>query len=260
MSTSILNARNILVERGGVRLLDAVDINVDAGELVGLVGPNGAGKSTLLGVLAGLDKPDSGTVHWQGTSINELSERRRAQQIGWMEQLSAPHWPVSVEHLVMLGRLPFLTRWQSPAQRDHDSVEAALRATDCLSLRERRVNTLSGGELTRVMLARVLATDPQLLFADEPIAALDIGHQLQTLDVLRAFASGEKGCLVVLHDLSLASRYCDRLVLLDRGRCIASGVAKEVLTEQSVRDVYGVDVMAIGPEGNVLYPLNRSER
>lgn len=258
MSKTLLSASNISVERSGSQLLNAVDIDVKAGELVGLIGPNGAGKSTLLSVLAGLDTPNTGAVQWLDAPLSQLSDRQRAQQIGWMEQLSAPHWPVSVEHLVMLGRLPYLTRWQSPTESDHANVEAALEATDCVALRERRVNTLSGGELTRVMLARVLATEPQLLFADEPIAALDIGHQLQTLDVLRAFATSERGCLVVLHDLSLASRYCDRLVLLNDGRCVASGVAKDVLTEQIVRDVYGVEVMAIGPEGSVLYPINLS--
>jgi len=259
MKDSLLSAHDITLIRGGAKLLNDVNLELNPGELVGLIGPNGAGKSTLLSVLAGLDKADNGGVHFRNKPIQHLKDNERAQSIGWMEQLSAPHWPVTVEHLVMLGRIPYLTRWQSPSEYDHERVREAIAHTDCDGLIRRRVDTLSGGELTRVMLARVLATDPQILLADEPIAALDIGHQLQILDVLRQFATGDKGCVVVLHDLSLASRYCDRLVLLDQARNVASGTPAKVLTTEIVRKVYGVETMGVGPDNNMLYPIKLSD-
>lgn len=259
MTTQLLSAQNISVRRGLAELLDDVSLELGTGELIGLIGPNGAGKSTLLSSLAGLEKNFTGVVQYQSQSIHQLKDAERAQQIGWMEQLSAPHWPVSVEQLVMLGRIPYLSRWQSPSKHDHACVDKAINATDCDNLVGRRVDTLSGGELTRVMLARVLATEPQVLLADEPIAALDIGHQLQIMDVLRNFASGEKGCVVVLHDLSLASRYCDRLVLLDQGKNVASGAPSDVLTPDKVREVYGVETMSVGPDDSMLYPIKLSD-
>lgn len=259
MPTSLLSAQNVTLKRSGATLLNHVNLDLQAGELVGLIGPNGAGKSTLLGLLAGLDKPDAGDVHYRNQPIQQLSDNQRAQHIGWMEQLSAPHWPVTVEHLVMLGRIPYLTRWQSPSADDHERVHGALLATDCHHLTQRRVDTLSGGELTRVMLARVLASEPQVLLADEPIAALDMGHQLQILDVLRQFANGDNACVVVLHDLSLAGRYCDRLILLDQGENVASGAPRDVLTQHTVREVYGVETVAAGPDGNMLYPIKLSD-
>lgn len=259
MSNSMLSANNISLKRGNATLLDNVNLDLHPGELLGLIGPNGAGKSTLLSLLAGLDKANTGQIHYQNAPLAQLTDNQRARTIGWMEQLSAPHWPVSVEHLVMLGRIPYLSRWQTPSIHDHDRVKKALSATDCEALVGRRVDTLSGGELTRVMLARVLATEPQVLLADEPIAALDIGHQLQILDVLRNFASGEHACVVVLHDLSLASRYCDRLILLDKARNVASGIPSDVLTSEIIREVYGVETMAAGPDGSMLYPVKLSD-
>jgi len=258
MTNSLLSAHNINLSRGGVKLLSGVNLELYPGELVGLIGPNGAGKSTLLSVLAGLEKFGEGEVCFRNKPIQHLKDNERAKNIGWMEQLSAPHWPVTVEHLVMLGRIPYLTRWQSPSDYDHERVADAISRTDCGNLVGRRIDTLSGGELTRVMLARVLATDPEILLADEPIAALDIGHQLQILDVLREFSTGDKGCVVVLHDLSLASRYCDRLVLIDQAKNVASGTPTEVLTTQTVRQVYGVDTMGVGPDSRMLYPIKLS--
>lgn len=258
-SRPLLEARSIGVTREGARLLDKIDFDIATGELIGVIGPNGAGKSTLLGVLAGLDTADSGHVLFEGVDLAKLRDRERAREIAWMDQLAAPHWPVSVEHLVMLGRIPHLSAWQTPSDTDQHAVHEALQATDCNTLMGRRVDTLSGGELTRVMLARTLAAEPRLLFADEPIAALDIGHQLQTMDVLRNFARGPRSAVVVLHDLTLAARYCDRLVLLQHGTCVAAGDHAVVLSEDNIRRVYGVDIVKTGPEGTVLYPVRRSD-
>jgi len=257
-SATLLTANNIAVTRGDKQLLSGVSLEVHSGELVGLIGPNGAGKSTLLSVMAGLIQSDSGNVELLENDLSAYSSRERAREIGWMEQLSSAHWPVTVEHLVTLGRLPYLTRWQKLSASDQAIVERALMSTDCLSLRGQQVTTLSGGELTRVMLARVLASEPRILLADEPIAALDIGHQLQTMDLLRQFAHAEQACVVVLHDLSLAARYCDRLYLLHESELVASGAVASVLGKENLRQVYGVEVIAGCDEVPWIVPVRRS--
>ena len=256
-TSPLLQGRNLCVERGRKRLLDDISIEVHSNELVGLVGPNGAGKSTLLGVLAGLETPKQGEVILQGRALRRYRDNERAQKMGWLEQFSASHWPVSVEHLVTLGRLPYLSRWRAPDADDLQKVEAAMAATDCLGLRHQSVTTLSGGELTRVMLARVLASEPDLLLADEPVAALDIGHQLQTMEQLKQFTASGRGCLVVLHELSLAMRFCDRLYLLDDAKVVATGAPKDVLTAENIREVYGVEIETTGGSTPQIIPLSR---
>jgi len=247
--SSLLHAESLTVQRGNAVLLDGVSLQVSADELIGVIGPNGAGKSTLLSMLAGLERPQQGQVQLQGLPIYEYGDSERAQRIGWLEQFAAAHWPVSVEHLVALGRLPFMSGWHRLTDRDHQIVHQAMLATDCVTLSEQRVDTLSGGELTRVMLARVLASEPQLILADEPVAALDISHQLQTMQLLREFCSLGRACVVVLHDLTLASHYCDRLYLLDGGRCVATGTPAEVLTKDNLRDVYSVEISTSSVSG-----------
>jgi len=257
-SGSVLSATAINVSRGGKSLLTDVSLEVNPGELVGLIGPNGAGKSTLLSIMAGLTLPDRGEVELLERPLSSYASRERAQTIGWMEQLSAAHWPVTVEHLVTLGRLPYLSAWRQSNRHDQDIVSKALSDTDCLHLKDRKVTQLSGGELTRVMLARALASEPTILLADEPIAALDIGHQLQTMDLLRAFASDSRACLVVLHDLSLAARYCDRLFLLHESEVVTSGEVASVLSTETLKEVYGVEVMTGFDEVPWIVPVRRS--
>ena len=256
----LLEGHDLSVLRGQKHLLDSVTVHVGTDELVALVGPNGAGKSTLLSVLAGLESPKRGQVLLQGKPLKSYSDNERAREIGWMEQFSAAHWPVSVEHLVTLGRLPYLSGWKDPDNDDMQKVEAAMAATDCLSIRKQRVTTLSGGELTRVMLARVLASEPSVLLADEPVAALDIGHQLQTMEQLKSFSCGGRSCLVVLHDLTLAMRYCDRVYLLHDAKLVAEGSPHEVLTKQNIRDVYEVEIENTGSDVPAIVALSRSLR
>lgn len=248
----------VSVKSGQKSLVSDVSIKIHAGEIVGLIGPNGAGKSTLLAALAGLNSKRQGEVLLEGKAIDKYSPGERAQRIGWMEQFAASHWPVSAEHLVTLGRLPYLSRWQGPGPEDQVIIERAMQATDCLAFRQQSVNTLSGGELTRVMLARVLASEPLIILADEPVAALDIGHQLQTMEQLTTYANNDRGCLVVLHDLALAARYCSRLYLMNASRIVAEGLPAEVLSRENLRDVYAVELESTGDENPFVIPVSRS--
>ena len=254
---SRLVATSLIISKSRKRIIDDVSLHVNAGELVGLIGPNGAGKSTLLASLAGIDKSDSGSITIDGQELHTIDARQRALQIAWVEQLGSVHWPVSVERLVMLGRIPHLPAWSNATNTYQIAVENALVQADCQSLRDRKVTTLSGGERSRVLLARALAAEPDLLFADEPVSALDLGHQLQTMQLLRDFSRENRAALVVLHDLSLAARYCDRLYLINNGKIAAHGAVAAVLSPKNLADVYGVSVISGCEQVPWIVPVSR---
>ncbi len=239
-----LQATSVTITRAERNIVNDVSLQVFAGELVGLIGPNGAGKSTLLAALAGIDPTAHGSIELDGHPLRSLSPAERALQIAWVEQTGSVHWPVTVERLVMLGRIPHLPVWCRATDMDQQAVETALSLSDCQSLRLRQVNTLSGGERARVLMARALAAEPSLLFADEPISMLDLSHQLQTMQLLRDFARDDQAAVVVMHDLSLAARYCDRLYLMHEGSMAAAGAVAEVLSPTNLATVYGVSVIS----------------
>lgn len=239
-----LNASALHFSIDSAQILNDVSIQVMPGELIGLIGPNGAGKSTLLSLLAGLSTPSSGNVMLDQQPMSTLTAASRAKKIGWLEQIGHIHWPLSVRRLVSLGRFPHLSPWQKTSDKDEQAIQTALEQTNSTHLQDRDAMTLSGGERARVLLARVLAAQPSLLLADEPVSSLDLAHQLQTMNVLRQFAQENQSCIVVLHDLSLAARYCDRLYLMHQGRVMAEGNAAAVLSNDNIREVYGVEVIA----------------
>ncbi|HPY40460.1 MAG TPA: ABC transporter ATP-binding protein [Thiolinea sp.] len=238
---SLLEAVDISYQRNQQLLLQDIQLELHAGELIGLIGPNGAGKSTLLKILAGLQKPQTGLVKFQDQALSKLSIKERSQQIAWLAQGGSIHWPLTVERLVALGRLPHLAAWQQAASQDQVAIEQAIQQTGIEHLRTRDATTLSGGERTRVLLARALAAEPTILLADEPIAALDPGYQLQTLELLRAFSQEQRACIVVLHELSLAARYCDRLYLLKSGCIVDTGSITKVLSAENLKNVYHIE-------------------
>lgn len=238
---SLLAARDIAFQRNQQLLLQNIHLELNAGELVGLIGPNGAGKSTLLKILAGLQKPSCGVVHFADQALTKLSAKERSQKLAWLAQGGSIHWPLSVERLVALGRLPHLAPWQAINANDQTAIEQAIQHTGIEHLRHRDATTLSGGERTRVLLARALAAEPMVLLADEPIAALDPGFQLQTLELLRHFSQGQRACIVVLHELSLAARYCDRLYLLKSGSIVDTGSVAKVLSAENLKNVYHIE-------------------
>jgi iron complex transport system ATP-binding protein len=161
--------------------------------------------------------------------------------MGYLVQGAMAYWPFSVEKVIELGRIPYQKWWQQASGEDQQKVEAAMTKTETLAFRNRIVTTLSGGEQTLVMLARIFATEPELIFADEPVAALDPYHQLHVMEILRNHAAENRAAIVVLHDLSLAARFCDRLYLLNHGKLDCSGSVSDVLTRENIARVYGVD-------------------
>ncbi|WP_119677598.1 ABC transporter ATP-binding protein [Indioceanicola profundi] len=229
---------------GSRTVLAGVELRIGPGELVGLIGPNGAGKSSLLRCMAGLAQPRGGKVLLDGQPLDKVPANRRAQRLAYLAQGAEVHWPLTVERLVALGRLPHLGPWSRPDDADTHAIERAMELCDVASLRSRTATTLSGGERARVLLARALAAEPALLLADEPVAGLDPYHQLQVMDVLCARAAAGTGVLMVLHDLTLAARFCSRVALLHQGRVAADGPPGEVLRPGLLEEVYGVRMAA----------------
>lgn len=239
----MLEAIGIDVRFGGKAILDRVSVGLAPGALIGLIGPNGAGKTTLLRALAGLLPLSGGEVRCDGRALAAYRPAERARRIAYLAQNGAAHWPLSVEGLVRLGRLPHRRGWHGADPRDDEVVAGMLEATGIATLRDRRVGTLSGGERVRALLARALAVEAPFLLVDEPVAALDPYHQLEIMELLRATAGRGTAVAAILHDLTLAARFCDRLVLLGAGRVLAEGVPDQVLTEAKLADAFQVSTV-----------------
>lgn len=251
---TLLDADGIAVTLEQRPILSGVDLHIRRGEFVGLIGPNGAGKTTLLRVLANLLRADAGGVRLEGAALEALPPRRLARRVAYLAQGAPAHWPLRVDTVVALGRLPHLEWWQRPGKTDAAAIERALAMAEVAHLRERIVTTLSGGERMRVLLARIFASGPELILADEPVAALDPYHQLHVMEILRDHAhraqARQGAVLAVLHDLNLAARFCDRLVLLAEGRLVCAGGVREVLVNEHLRSVYGVEARIVDEGGD----------
>ena len=226
-----LVARGLAVTAGTRRLLDAINFDLAPGSLVGLIGPNGAGKSTLLRALAGLSRPQAGVVALDGQPVADLPPQERARRIGYLPQTFQPAWDYSVRTVVELGasRLPGTER----------RIDEILRVHDLVDLAERRWSRISGGERARALLAATLIAEPTVLLADEPGASLDIGHRIDLMRRLHAYAR-ERIVVLVLHDIEHAVRACDRLVLLEQGRVVCDGPAEDVARTSDLDRVFGV--------------------
>lgn len=235
-----IRAETLGVALGGRSVLRGLNAEFGPGALVGVIGPNGAGKSTLARTLLALVRPAEGRVLVDGEDAAEMRRPDLARRIAYLPQGQALHWPLTVERLVGLGRLPHLGPLSRLAAADKAAVEQAMIRADVADLRHRVATELSGGERARVLLARALAVEAPALIADEPLASLDPGHQIEVMELLAAEARGGALVIVILHDLTMAARYCDRLLLLDRGRVVAEGAVDAVLDEQRLADIYGV--------------------
>ena len=238
----------LTVVLGGRPVVDEVDLEVETGEWVALIGPNGAGKTTVLRAIARL-VPFSGSIELAGRPTAAMSRGELSRLLAVVPQEpSTPPW-MTVGEYVLLGRTPHLGPLAKEGERDREAAARALARLDLLGYGERRLGTLSGGEKQRVVVARALAQQAQIVLLDEPTAALDIGHQQQALELLDQLRSESSLTLVAaMHDLTLAAQYADRMVLLDQGRVVADGTPPEVLTEEAIARHYGatIDVVPVG--------------
>lgn len=232
------------------RLYD-VTAQLRAGRVTAIVGPNGAGKSTLLATLAGLIAPASGTVTLQSRLVAQLNSDDRARRIGYLPQSGEVAWNLSVRTLAGLGRLPHRTS----AAENAAVVADVLSALDLTAFADRPLTTLSGGERARAMLARVLATQPEWILADEPLAALDLSHQRNLAMRFRSLAAEGKGVVLVVHDLALAMNYADHVIVLDQGRVAAQGTPEIALSEAVIAKVWNLDGHWLGNPGHMALAL-----
>lgn len=247
------------VDLGPRKVLHGIDARISPGTLVGIVGPNGAGKSTLARAIMGLIKPHSGQVLLADVPVLDLSRSSLARRIAYLPQNQTVHWPLTVERLVSLGRLPHLAPFSRIDANDQAAVERAMERAEVAHLRDRPVTELSGGERARALIARALAVEAPALIADEPLTALDPGHQLQLMELLKAEAAAGKLVIAILHDLAMSARFCDRLILLHEGRLIADGEPTAVLTPRNLRECYDICAWIGTIEGqDVVLPIARS--
>ncbi|MCW5702383.1 MAG: ABC transporter ATP-binding protein [Xanthobacteraceae bacterium] len=237
---TLLTTHDLGVALAGRTVLTDVSLSLSAGHLVALVGPNGAGKTTLLRAIAGL-VPSTGAVHILGDALAALSLRERAKRFAYLPQGHVVHWPLPARDIVALGRFPHgVTDPARMTGRDIEAVSRAMQAADVAEFAERRVTELSGGERSRVALARVLAVEAPVILADEPVASLDPRHQIDVMQTLRSAADGGTLVIVVTHDLGLAARFADQVLVLSAGRLIAQGAPADSLSDQVMREVFRV--------------------
>jgi iron complex transport system ATP-binding protein len=249
-----LRTDGVSFRRGGRMLIDGIDCTVDAGSLTALVGPNGAGKSTLLHVIAAAEAPTAGAMELGGIDARSMRRRTRARYTALVEQQAETELDLTVLDVVLLGRNPHLSMLGSPGPADVEIAHAALHRAGADELVDRRFQRLSGGERQRVLLARALSQEPTLLLMDEPTNHLDIQAQLHTMELMRSLADNGTAILAALHDLALAARYADQVIVVDHGRVVASGSPGDTLTPELIRLVYGVraDVLPHPVDGTPL--------
>ncbi|MFE0138273.1 ABC transporter ATP-binding protein [Streptomyces sp. NPDC059037] len=241
-----LSARELTLAYEDREVVHALDLAIPDGEVTVIVGPNACGKSTTLRALGRLLKPKSGAVLLDGEALAKLPTKKIAQQIGLLPQTPVAPEAITVGDLVARGRQPHQSWWQQWSDEDEKAVTEAMERTDVSALAERSVDELSGGQRQRVWIAMALAQDTDLLLLDEPTTYLDISHQVEVLDLVRQL-NHDRGrtVVVVLHDLNQAARYADHLVAMKEGRIVAEGAPADVVTEELVREVFGLECVVV---------------
>jgi iron complex transport system ATP-binding protein len=235
----LLKAKNIFGGYDQETVIKDVSLEIKKGDFLGIIGPNGSGKSTLLKLMSRVLTPQKGVVLFEEKDVLRMNLREFCRKVAFVQQDTLINFSFSVWEIVLMGRIPHLKKLQFETKKDWAIAQNALGLLDALGLKEKAIDELSAGERQRVIIARALTQEPILLFLDEPTSHLDIGHQIQILDLLKKLNRQQNLTVVmVIHDLNLASEYCQRLILLDRGRVFIEGTPEEVLTYQNIEEVY----------------------
>ena len=245
-----LEIRNLTLRRGYNLIVSDASISFCSGEFVAILGANGAGKTSLIRGALGVEKLDGGVSSLDGEPVFKLSAIQRAQRIAYLPQIRSLAWPVTVRDVVSLGR--YCHGFGKLLPKDHEVIGEALRKCSLEHLSNRKTDSLSGGEIARVHCARMLATDAQLMIADEPTLSLDPYHQFQIMNIFSEFVSNGGGVLVVLHDIQMAAKYASRLVWMKNGSIVGDGDISETLNENMIKNVYGVTSKVSDQEVNLL--------
>lgn len=250
MNKTALTVRGLVSRREHAVILDRIDLAFDTGQVTAIVGPNGAGKTTLLRHLAGLDAPAAGRVELRGEPLASLAPALRALSIAYLPQAASAYWPLRAQDLVALGRLPHGANLSRPLRtQDAQAIQRALERVDGTGLAHRPIDTMSQGERARMMMARALATEAAIFLADEPVASLDPAYALESMGILRAEAARGACVIVVLHDLGLAARFADRIVVLANRKVAADGPPAVALAAGVIEAAYGVTFRHVTVDG-----------
>ncbi len=258
---SIMNVRDLSFSYGDTRVLNNVSMDFFQGTFYGIIGPNGCGKSTLLKNLYGYLSPETGNIEIDGMDIAQMKARERSRHIAYVPQETSPGFDFSVFEMVAMGRNPYHSGMASLAKEDMAHIKDAMAETSTLELAAKNINELSGGEKQRVILARAFAQDSDIILMDEPVSMLDINHQVEIMDLARSLADKKsKTIICVLHDLNLAALYTQHIFIMSDGHVVGAGMPHEVLTEEIITGVYGVDVY-VGDNAvtgtKIVIPLSR---
>ncbi|MDD2666563.1 MAG: ABC transporter ATP-binding protein [Methanocellales archaeon] len=238
-----LDIKGISFSYDSVKALDNITFEVNEGEILGVTGPNGSGKTTLLRCINRVLKPKIGTIFLDKEDILELDRKEIAKNIGVVPQNATIHFPFTVFDIVLMGRTPHLGRLDRETSKDLEVAKNAMRITNTQHLADRLIDEVSGGEKQRIIIARALTQEPKILLLDEPTLHLDINHQLEVLELIKRLARKNRLIVVLVsHDLNLANRYCDRLMLINSSKIHAIGKPQEVLTRENIEDVYNIEV------------------
>lgn len=243
---SPIDVENISWQEGKAEILKDIGFQLEKGSFTGIIGPNGSGKTTLLRNMSAWYKPRQGTILINGENISSFSSKELAREMAVVTQNPGVDFEFTAHDVVLMGRSPYIPRFGSETEEDMKKTKEVMELTKTWDFRDRLVTDLSAGELQRVAIARALAQDTPILLMDEPISNLDINHQVQIMDLIKDYQK-KRGLtvIVVLHDLNMAARYCEGLILLSKGKIFSLGDTNKVLTIDNIREVYGLDVHII---------------
>jgi iron complex transport system ATP-binding protein len=246
MNNMVFKIHGVECSYGSHQALKGVSLDIAPGNFLGIVGPNAAGKSTLLKTIAATLKPTQGVVYFRGEDLTKISRRDLARQVAVVPQEIEMHFPFSVMEVVLMGRHPHLDRFDRESEHDYEIVRKSMESANCWHLKDRNVLELSGGERQKVILARALAQEPQIILLDEPVAHLDLSAQLEVLNLLKEMNTSHGVTVVgILHDLNLAAQFSQQLIILHQGQIYMAGTPEDVLTAETIKQVYNTDVMVI---------------
>jgi len=259
MSNTAITVNNLLFVRENRNIINEISFSVSNGEFVGIIGPNGAGKSTLIKLILGLLKPDSGDIRIESRNIKEYSPKELYKKFAFVPQENNLDFPITVLETVLLGRIPHLSRFHLENDNDYKVAQEALAAAGIKDFSDRFSNQLSMGEKQLVTIAKALAQETNFIFLDEPTSSLDVSHTIQIMEILKDLTAKGKTIVSAIHDLNTASRYCDKILIINNGSISGFGKAEEVFTKEIIQDAFKVNVNIQVSEltGNIIIePIN----
>ena len=260
MTSGFMKLENISFSYETSPVIKDFSVEIQEQDFIGLIGPNGSGKSTLLKVMGGILEPDTGSVQFKESPITRINKKLFAQSVSWIPQDHPMVFPFKVSEIVLMGRHPYLSPLSFESSEDFEICRRAMETTMTSQFADRYFNEISGGEKQRVMIASALAQNPEMMLLDEPTAALDLKYQVQILKILKDLNTDHKMTLILaMHDLNLASKFCNRLILLDEGKIIRDGSPEQVLEKDILEQVYGVEIDLDSKDGCIrVHPTIRS--